>query len=255
MFKQVGRGYANVTATLALVVAAAGGAYAAGSSGGTETHLSPVHGCVGKDGALRVVQSARDCRVGEHAIAFGAKGPQGESGPRGLAGAIGAGGPQGPAGPQGNTGPQGPAGQAGSPGSGSSYTAGSGLLLSGSQFSLDTTFAQQRVTGTCPTGQAMATIAAAGTVTCHSVTTTPSASVVETAGPVSATDSGITAQCPSGKIAVGGGYAMDGFGLVGYDEPSPGTTGSVPTGWAVAIQNESPSQSSTIQAYAFAVCM
>jgi len=249
-----------VTATLALVVAASGGAYAASVGKPAESQLSPVHGCVDHDGVLRVVHAARDCHTGEHPVVFGERGPQGARGPEGLAGADGAAGaqgaagPAGPAGPQGDTGPQGPPGPAGTSSGSGSYTAGSGLLLSGSQFSLDTNFAQKRVTGTCPTGQAVAAIAAGGTVTCHSPSA-PSATVVETAGPVSATSSGITAECPTGKIAVGGGYLMDGYGLVAYDEPSPGTTGSVPTGWAVAIQNESPSQSSTIQAYAFAVCM
>jgi hypothetical protein len=71
--------------------------------------------------------------------ARGATGPQGpagstgETGPQGPAGSTGATGPQGPAGPtgaQGSTGPQGP--------SGPTYSAGAGLSLSGTTFSVKT---------------------------------------------------------------------------------------------------------------------
>lgn len=80
----------------AFLVAGAGLAVAAGSD-------TTIHACVKKgNGALRVVDAAKDCRRSERAIAFD------ERGPRGLTGATGA---QGPAGPQGPPGPQGPAGK------------------------------------------------------------------------------------------------------------------------------------------------
>src|SRR3954468_18700043 len=89
MIRSVARGYANVASTLALVVAAAGGAYAAGRGSGTEAQLSPAHGCVGKDGTLRVVRQAGSCHGSERAVLFGARGVKGQPGATGAAGAAG----------------------------------------------------------------------------------------------------------------------------------------------------------------------
>ena len=87
------------------------------------------------------------------------KGPQG-----------GAPGSQGPAGPQGPPGPQGTKGETGAAGApGSAYTAGPGLLLTGTQFALDAAYAQRRVGGSCAVGNAIRAIAGDGTVSCQLV--------------------------------------------------------------------------------------
>ena len=77
----------------------------------------------------------------------------------------------GPAGPQGAPGPQGLPGQPGAPGRDGAdappYTAGTGLALSALEFSLDTAFAQRRVTGACDPGSSIRAIAQDGTVVCE----------------------------------------------------------------------------------------
>lgn len=85
-----------------------------------------ITGCYhNQSGALRVVDSAEQCRRQETAMTWnqqgptgptGAQGPQGETGttgPQGLPGEPGATGPQGPQGPAGADGAAGPAGPAG----------------------------------------------------------------------------------------------------------------------------------------------
>ncbi len=109
--------YANVMATVAVVVALGGGAYAVA---GIPDRGGVYHGCVASNGALRVVTKASSCRKakvvrrgkrrvripGESAITWNQQGRPGVDGAVGAQGAQGAQGLQGP----GGTGP------AGSPG-------------------------------------------------------------------------------------------------------------------------------------------
>jgi hypothetical protein len=65
-----------------------------------------------------------------------------------------------------------PAGFADGVDDGSSYTAGEGLTLSGTQFSVDTSLIQARVGEVCPSGSAIRAVNQDGTVTCQGVSGT-----------------------------------------------------------------------------------
>jgi hypothetical protein len=88
----------------AIVVVAAGTAYATIPDGG-----GVIHGCLAKDGSLTVIDpSAGDkCGKRETAISWNQTGPPGPPGPVGTPGAPGAAGPIGPAGPAGAPGTSG----------------------------------------------------------------------------------------------------------------------------------------------------
>lgn len=101
--------YANVGATVALVLAVSGFAVAA-----TPQATRVIHGCYLKaDGSLRIVKAGRKCRRTETAISWNQRGLRGL---RGIAGARGLQGPQGSAGAAGAQGTQGPKGDQGDPG-------------------------------------------------------------------------------------------------------------------------------------------
>ena len=78
-----------------------------------------IQACARKDGRLRLVARASDCRRSERAVSWNVKGPPGEPGPPGPAGPIGPAGPEGapgiagPAGANGGPGPPGPQGERG----------------------------------------------------------------------------------------------------------------------------------------------
>src|SRR5215208_7853565 len=93
-----------VLATATTAVLVSGGVAAAGGvSEGT------INACV-KNGDVRVVGSASDCKKNEKALTWNQRGPEGPKGDRGVKGEAGAVGPAGPAGPKGADGAAGPAG-------------------------------------------------------------------------------------------------------------------------------------------------
>src|SRR6201992_1472646 len=96
--------YANVAATLALVLAMSGGALAAAggfSSGGQ------LKACANGEGVLKLLKPGKRCPKGQTAVAWnqtdpaGARGATGATGPSGASGATGSQGSQGGQGPQG----------------------------------------------------------------------------------------------------------------------------------------------------------
>lgn len=99
--------YANVMATVAVVLALGTGSYAAASVVGSS---GVVHACVSKSGRVTVLKSGSNCRKGQP-LSFN---QQGQDGSRGALGGTG------------NTGPTGPSGAAGPPGPSDGYTAANG---------------------------------------------------------------------------------------------------------------------------------
>ncbi len=84
--------YANVAATLALVLAMSGGAVAATggfSSGGT------LRACANEEGRLKLLKSGQHCKRGTKSVSWNQTGPAGAKGAPGAAGAQGAQGGQG----------------------------------------------------------------------------------------------------------------------------------------------------------------
>jgi len=85
-----------IGAALVAVLAAAATTYALAASGASTTQT--LNACVDREGTVRLVAVAGQCRKGETAVSWNTVGPQGPQGPQGLAGRDGQTGPQGPAG-------------------------------------------------------------------------------------------------------------------------------------------------------------
>ncbi len=93
--------YANVAATLALVLAMSGGAVAASgglSSGGT------LRACANEEGAIRLLKAGKHCKRGQKSVSWNQQGPAGAKGTPGAASAPGASGPAGVPGKDGSPG-------------------------------------------------------------------------------------------------------------------------------------------------------
>jgi hypothetical protein len=92
--KRIGRhfSYANVAATLALVLAASGGALAA--TGGF-TSGGKLRACANSEGSLKLLKAGKKCQKGQKLISWNQVGPQGPGGSNGAPGAAGGTGPAG----------------------------------------------------------------------------------------------------------------------------------------------------------------
>ena len=112
--------YANVMATIAVVLAVGGGSFAIAQSGSKGT----IRGCVNKkSGVLRALGNpGKKCRRSERSISWNVEGPAGAPGvagapgAKGADGAAGAAGPAGPKGADGTNGAPGPTGPKGADG-------------------------------------------------------------------------------------------------------------------------------------------
>ena len=78
--------YANVAATLAVVLAMSGGAIAA--TGGF-TKGGALRACVNREGGLKLLKSGKKCKKGQSMIGWNQVGPKGIAGIQGPAGSAG----------------------------------------------------------------------------------------------------------------------------------------------------------------------
>lgn len=167
-----------------VLVSGAGVAYAEVPNGDTNI----ISGCYDTvNGQLRIVNSGQTCRTNEQSLQWNQAGQQGPAGPQGATGPAGETGPVGPQGEQGSKGDTGPGGPQGAPGTNGKDGADGTNGVSG--------FERVTIVGE-PLGGGNANLQADAATT--------------------------TAQCPAGKVALGGGYHLElsTNGLDWYDYPT-----------------------------------
>lgn len=210
----------------------------AGDPGQTATMTACVHE---RNQSMRLESAGKPCRDGvERRVSWNIEGPAGVPGPAGPAGPQGEAGPQGPQGPQGSqgdTGPQGPRGETGPQG-----VKGD----TGPQGTPGPAGPQGPEGPQGPAGPA-AEYSADVTVV-HGIATTVGSRRY------------VSLECPTGKVAVGGGYSSVTAGDVAASYPTmrpllfgginvPANTGTEPIGWHVEVVSERPGTSG------YVVCM
>jgi hypothetical protein len=131
------------------------------------------------------------------------------------------------------------------------YSAGAGLNLNGTTFSVNTAAVQARVGGTCAAGSSIRSIDPNGQVTCEPDSDTPQTlvcSTESTAQTISAGSAyGFDVSCPSGTVLTGGGWNMTGVGSpFEYWQSSP----SAPGTWTCRGWNTHASSQATVTCYA-----
>jgi hypothetical protein len=248
--------YASVAATVALCMAAGGGAYAAASSG-----VGGVHGCYrAHGGALRVEPAGSKCARAERSVALdrvgprgltgpagpaGAPGPKGDAGPAGAPGARGDAGPQGTkglTGPIGPVGPAGPVGPVGAPGAAGPKgdTGSKGDTGPKGDIGAKGATGPQGPTGATGLKGDAGTPGAKGATGPQGPAGTPGVSGYEVVSESTAKDSrpvkDWAAHCPAGKTVLGGGVltiASNSDDPIAADQSYPSAAGAGDDTWFV----------------------
>jgi hypothetical protein len=224
---------------VALVALVAGGAAFATIGTG-----SAISGCYAKkDGQLRVLDPpTAHCKPSELALAWGQAGPQGPKGDAGAAGPAGPKGdtgPAGPAGPKGDTGPAGSAGPRGGTGADGAAGPQGAPGPKGDTGPAGPQGAPGPKGDTGPAGPQGPPGPAASL---------PLELRTNQAEAAAGGDRNLSAFCPSGKKAVGGGYSVPSTFRVYFSVPGPDLNG-----WTIQGHNEDWFASALIRVYAVCV--
>ena len=204
-----------------------GGLTLASAHGGDTTKI---HACQNPAGQLRIVTAAQNCKSQETALDWNAQGIQGDigiQGPQGVPGATGTPGPKGDTGATGATGTQGPQGVPGATGTPGPKGDTGATGATGTQGPPGT----NGTAGAAGATGAAGTAGAAGKDGTNGVNGVSGYEVVtrqytpfKSGAPGGYLD--LVAACPSGKVVVGGGYAIQLLDTIHGSYPSSNMTWS-----------------------------
>lgn len=175
------------------------------------------------------------CPKGTTAVSWNQTGPTGPAGPTGPTGATGPAGPAGAPGPTGPAGPQGPIGSTGPPGTGATVTSlatgdtncpNGGAQIADGNSPPDVAYACNGATGaTGPQGPAGANGVSGYTI----VTDEPTIAGLDTEQ--------FYVYCPSGDVAVGGGFDGELYLTLDASLPATEADGFTTPGWYLVLYN------------------